>query len=162
MSSCPSPSSSGRSLGSGSGTRSRLPSARASGLGGPVPLGYRSVGKKLEVVPEDAALVRKIFADYVRLGSIGELAAALDKEGIRPKPRYLANGTAIAAERFMVGPLAHLLKNRFYVGEVVHKGEVHKGEHEPILDRDLFEAGPDATGRRKFSGNSRDRSRLRF
>ncbi len=40
----------------------------------------------------------------------------------------------------MVGPLAHLLKNRFYVGEVVYKGEVHKGEHEPILDRDLFEA----------------------
>ena len=46
----------------------------------------------------------------------------------------------IAAERFMVGPLAHLLKNRFYVGEVVYKGEVHKGEHEPILDRELFEA----------------------
>ena len=40
----------------------------------------------------------------------------------------------------MIGPLAHLLKNRFYVGEVVYKGEVHKGEHEPILDRDLFEA----------------------
>jgi hypothetical protein len=27
-------------------------------VGGPVPLGYRSVGKKLEIVPEDAALVR--------------------------------------------------------------------------------------------------------
>jgi hypothetical protein len=40
----------------------------------------------------------------------------------------------------MVGPLAYLLKNRFYVGDVVYKGEVHKGEHEPILDRELFEA----------------------
>ena len=29
----------------------------------------------------------------------------------------------------MVGPLAYLLKNRFYVGDVVYKGEVHKGEH---------------------------------
>ena len=126
----------------GERVRDKIAASKRKGIwvGGPVPLGYRSIGKKLEVVPEDAALVRKIFADYVRLGSIGELAAALDKEGIRPKPRYLANGTAIAAERFMVGPLAHLLKNRFYVGEVVHKGEVHKGEHEPILDRDLFEA----------------------
>jgi len=26
------------------------------------------------------------------------------------------------------------LKNRFYIGEVVYRGEVHRGEHEPILD----------------------------
>jgi hypothetical protein len=32
------------------------------------------------------------------------------------------------------------LKNRFYVGEVAYRGEVHKGEHEPILDLALFEA----------------------
>ena len=30
---------------------------------------------------EDAALVRKIFADYLRLGSIGELSASLEREG---------------------------------------------------------------------------------
>ena len=40
----------------------------------------------------------------------------------------------------MVGPLAHMLKNRFYVGEIAYRGEIHKGEHEPILDRDLFDA----------------------
>jgi site-specific DNA recombinase len=40
----------------------------------------------------------------------------------------------------MVGPLAHLLKNRFYIGEVVYRGETHKGGHRPILHRDLFEA----------------------
>jgi site-specific DNA recombinase len=103
-------------------------------VGGPVPLGYRSVGKKLEIVPEEAALVRKIFGDYLRLGSIGALAASLESEGVRPKPRMLANKTTIAAPRFMVGPLAHLLKNRFYIGEVAYRGEVHKGEHTPILE----------------------------
>ena len=85
-------------------------------------------------------MVRKIFEDYLRLGSIGELAASLEGEGVRPKPRMLANGTTIAAERFMVGPLAHLLKNRFYIGEVVYRGEIHKGEHTPILARELFDA----------------------
>ena len=40
----------------------------------------------------------------------------------------------------MVGPLAHLLKNRFYIGEVVYRGEIHKGEHAPILERELFDA----------------------
>jgi site-specific DNA recombinase len=39
-----------------------------------------------------------------------------------------------------VGALAHLLKNRFYIGEVVYRGEVHRGEHEPILEPALFEA----------------------
>ena len=36
--------------------------------------------------------------------------------------------------------MAHLLKNRFYISEVVYRGEVHRGEHEPILARDVFEA----------------------
>src|SRR5262249_48866287 len=39
-----------------------------------------------------------------------------------------------------VGALAYLLKNRFYIGEVVYRGEVHHGRHEPILDAALFEA----------------------
>jgi site-specific DNA recombinase len=46
----------------------------------------------------------------------------------------------VGEERFMVGPLAHRLKNRFCIGEVVYRGEIHQGEHEPILDRALFEA----------------------
>jgi site-specific DNA recombinase len=33
-----------------------------------------------------------------------------------------------------------LLRNRFYIAEVVFKGEVCLAEHPPILDRDLFEA----------------------
>src|SRR5271154_2165307 len=41
---------------------------------------------------------------------------------------------------FTRGPLAHLLRNRFYVGEVDFKGEILQGEHPAILDRDLFEA----------------------
>jgi site-specific DNA recombinase len=126
----------------GERVRDKIAASKRKGLwvGGPVPLGYRSVGKKLESVPDDAALVRKIFGDYLRLGSIGELSVSLEKEVIRPRSRHLSNGKTIAARRFMVGPLAYLLKNRFYVGDVVYKGEVHKGEHEPILDRELFEA----------------------
>lgn len=126
----------------GERVRDKIAASKRKGIwvGGPVPLGYRSVDKKLEVVSDDAALVRKIFADYLRLGSIGELSAALDREGVRPRLRKLASGKIIVAERFMVGPLAHLLKNRFYIGEIAYRGEIHKGEHEPIVDRDLFEA----------------------
>jgi site-specific DNA recombinase len=126
----------------GERVRDKISASKRRGIwvGGPIPLGYRSVAKKLEVVPEDAALVRKIFEDYLRLGSIGALSASLEQENIKPRPRQLSTGRTIAAERFMVGPLALMLKNRFYIGDVVYRGEINKGEHDPILDQDLFEA----------------------
>jgi site-specific DNA recombinase len=126
----------------GERVRDKIAASKRRGIwvGGPVPLGYRSVDKKLEVVPEDAALVRKIYSDYLRLGSIGALAASLEQEGLKPRPRLLSSGRTIAAARFMVGPLAHMLKNRFYIGDVVYKTDIHKGEQDPILDRALFEA----------------------
>jgi len=122
--------------------RDKIAASKRKGIwvGGPVPLGYRTRDKKLEIVPEEAALVRKIFADYLSVGSIGALAAKLNADGPQPKPRQLANGRSVQAECWRVGPLSHLLKNRFYVGEVAYRGEVHQGEHEAILDRDLFEA----------------------
>jgi site-specific DNA recombinase len=126
----------------GERVRDKIAASKRKGIwvGGPIPLGYRSVGKKLEIVPEEAALVRKIFTNYLRLGSIGALVASLEREGVKPKPRRLVNGKTIAAESFMVGPLAHLLKNRFYIGDVVYRGETFSGEHPSILDRDLFDA----------------------
>ena len=119
--------------------KSARPSAGASGSG-PIPTGYRNVGKKLQLVPEEAALVRKIFADYLALGSIGALAASLNADGRMPKPRLPTNRRTVPAICYRVGPLANLLKNRFYVGDVAYRGEAHKGEHEPIHDGDLFEA----------------------
>ena len=124
----------------GERVRDKIAASKRKGIwvGGPVPLGYRSVNKKLEIIPEEANIVRKIFGDYLRLGSIGELAACLEREGIRPKPRRIANGNTIAS-RFMVGPLAHILKNRFYIGEVAYRGEIHLGSHEAILARETFD-----------------------
>ena len=126
----------------GERVRDKIAASKRKGIwvGGPVPVGYRSRDKKLEIVPEEADLVRKIFEGYLRLGSISALAASLNEEGIAPKPRRLANGRIVAASCYCVGPLAHLLKNRFYIGEVAYRGEIHPGEHEPILDRALFDA----------------------
>jgi hypothetical protein len=109
-------------------------------VGGPVPLGYAAVDKKIVVIPAEAEAVRTIFERYVAIGSIRPLAEELDRQGIRSKPRRLSNGRTVGGARFGVGALAHLLKNRFYIGEIVYRGEVHRGQHEPILDSALFEA----------------------
>src|SRR5947208_8988669 len=122
--------------------RDKIAASKRKGLwvGGPVPLGYAAVDKKIVVVPTEAEAVRMIFARYLELGSIRALADGLDRRGIRSKPRPLSNGRTIGGGRFGVGALAHLLQNRFYIGEVVYRGEVHRGEHDPILEPALFEA----------------------
>jgi site-specific DNA recombinase len=126
----------------GERVRDKIAASKRKGLwvGGPVPLGYAAVDKKIVVVPAEAAAVRTIFARYLELGSVRALAQDLDRRGICSKPRWLSNGRTIGGGRFGVGALAHLLKNRFYIGEVVYRGEVHRGEHEAILDPALFEA----------------------
>ena len=109
-------------------------------VGGPVPLGYRSIAKKLIVVEEEAEQVRTIFRRYLALGSIGLLIEDLHRCGVRPRARVGGDTGTINPTRFMVGPLAYLLKNRFYIGEVVYRGEVYPGEQRPIIDEELFEA----------------------
>jgi hypothetical protein len=98
------------------------------------------VDKKIVVVAAEAAAVRTIFSLYLELGSVRALAQDLDRRGIRSKPRRLSDGRTIVGGRFGVGALAYLLKNRFYIGEVVYRGEIHRGEHEAILNPALFEA----------------------
>jgi DNA invertase Pin-like site-specific DNA recombinase len=125
----------------GERVRDKIAASKKKGIwvGGPVPLGYRIINKKPVVDPQEAETVRMIFTLYLELGSMGSLVQDLDRRGIRTRRRSRPNG-ATGGIRFGVGPLAHLLKNRFYIGEVVYRGEIHPGEHEPILQRVLFEA----------------------
>src|SRR5438093_5053900 len=138
----------------GERVRDKIAASKRKGLwvGGPVPLGYTALDKKILVVPAEAEAVRTIFARYLQLGSVRLLAEDLDRRGIRSKPRRHSTGRTVGGRRFGVGALAHLLKNRFYIGEVVYRGEVHRGEHEPILDPTMFEAVQE-----KLAANAVDR-----
>jgi site-specific DNA recombinase len=126
----------------GERVRDKIAASKRKGIwvGGPVPLGYRCIDKKLVVVPEEAEAVRTIFARYLALGSMGALIEDLDRRGIRTKANALTDGRQRGGIRFGVGSLGYLLKNRFYIGEVAYRGGLHSGEHEPILGRDLFKA----------------------
>jgi site-specific DNA recombinase len=126
----------------GERVRDKIAASKAKGIwvGGSVPLGYASVNKKLVVMPEEAETVRLVFRRYLELGSIRDLAEDLDRRGVRTRKRKLNNGQSRGGVRFGVGYLAMLLKNRFYVGEVTHRGQIHPGEQQPIVDRKLFDA----------------------
>jgi site-specific DNA recombinase len=122
--------------------RDKIGASKRKGLwvGGMLPLGYVSRDKKLVIDEDEAERIRTIFRRYLELGSLGPLLSDLRERGIVTRIRHLSNGRTVGGIPFTRGPLAYLLRNRFYIGEVVFKGEICPGEQPPILDRDLFEA----------------------
>src|SRR6266576_1598097 len=106
----------------GERVRDKIAASKAKGLwvGGSIPLGYASINKKLVVIPTEAETVRLIFRRYLELGSIRDLAEDLDRRGIHTRRQTLSTGQIRGGLRFGVGALAHLLRNRFYIGEVVY------------------------------------------
>ena len=107
-------------------------------MGGPVPLGYRLEKRKLLVDPPEAQKVRQIFQLYLELKSLPKLTMKLAELGIISRPKPCGEGKTIGGHPYRTGALSHLLANRIYVGEVRHHKQHFPGEHEPILDRELF------------------------
>src|SRR6202166_3970281 len=66
----------------GERVRDKIAASKRKGLwvGGPVPLGYATAGKKLVVVQGEAKIVRTIFALYLEVGSIAALAEILERK----------------------------------------------------------------------------------
>jgi len=105
----------------------------------------------------EAATVRLIFTRYLVLGCVSKLRADLERSGVRSKRRILSGGGVQGGCAFGRGALYHLLRNRIYRGEVVHKGIVHPGEHQAIVDEGFWNAVQE-----KLSGNIRMGRRRRI
>ena len=125
--------------------RDKIAASKRKGLwvGGMAPLGYDDQGSKdHRSMKREAERVRSIFRGYLKLGSLNLLMADLRKRGIVTKVRTLKSGKTVGGIPFTRGPLAHLLRNRFYIGEVVFKDEILKGEQAAILDQGLVRCCP--------------------
>jgi len=99
-------------------------------MGGTVPLGYAVQDRKLVIDPAEAARVQRIYQAYRDHGTVRSALQHLAAEGITGK----------AGKAFSRGAMYHLLQNRLYRGEIVHRGQIHAGEHQAIIDADLWEA----------------------
>jgi DNA invertase Pin-like site-specific DNA recombinase len=108
-------------------------------MGGLVPLGYDVIDRRLEVNQSEAQKVLEIFSRYLELGSVRLLMDDLNRRGIRSKVRIAKNGRKSGGNPFSRGALYVLLSNPIYVGEIRHKGVLHPGLHESIVDRRLWE-----------------------
>jgi site-specific DNA recombinase len=122
--------------------RDKIAASKAKGMwmGGNVPLGYDTEGRALVINPGEAETVRHIYRRYLELGSVHALQAELEAQGYRSKTLVSKGGRARGGAVIGRGALFHLLSNRLYLGEIVHKGETHPGLHPPIIGRDMFQA----------------------
>jgi site-specific DNA recombinase len=122
--------------------RDKFAASRRKGMwmGGNVPLGYDLKHRKLVVNDAEAKTVRLIFERYLDLGCVRALRTELERLGIRSKRRVTEAGRERGGASFSRGALYHLLKNRVYRGETVHKGTPHPGEHVAIIAEELWDA----------------------
>ena len=117
-----------------------LSKAKGMWMGGVLPLGYDTKDHVLVPNSAEADLVRHIFTRYVKLGSVHTLCDELNAAGLCSKAWTTSKGRAMGGLKFSRGALFHLLQNRHYLGEIVHKDAVHPGLHPAIIDHALFDA----------------------
>jgi hypothetical protein len=112
--------------------RDKVAASRRKGMwmGGVPPYGYRVENRKLLIDEDAAAHVRWIFASFLEIRSCTELAREVGQRGILTR-----RGNRIDKKY----PY-RMLSNRAYIGEAVHKGDSYPGEHDAIIDRELWDS----------------------
>lgn len=118
----------------------RMAKLRGMPLAGSAPLGYDRVNTKLIVNEREAQQVRMIFLKYLQFGTVKALARHLNKRGYLTKSKALKNGKTRGGGKFYASSVRYVLRNRFYIGEVVLENGAVQGTHVPVLDRELFNA----------------------
>ena len=119
--------------------RDKIAASKKKGMwmGGVVPLGYRVEDRALHIVEDHAELVRDLFRRYLEAGSVVRLKQIIDAENLRLPVRVDGADRSTGGGLLSRGHINKILSNPIYVGRIAHKGQVHEGQHPPIVERDL-------------------------
>ena len=113
----------------------------------------------LVVNQAEAKQVRTIYEKYLELGSLLAVARWLDAQNWRNKRYETKKGTLRGGKDFDKSTLQKLLTNRLYLGKITYKGQVYEGEHEAIVDEDLFGRAQGMLRRNRGSGGKHQRNK---
>lgn len=128
-------------------------------MGGALPLGYESVDRKLEIVPEEARLIKYIFRRYVEIKSISQMIKELDLKGHRTKMYKSGTGKIRGGRKFNRQYIYRILNNKLYLGQIVHKDKSYPGQHEAIISQDLWDAAHEILSRDRVKRGNYSRNK---
>ncbi len=124
-------------------TRDKVAATRRKGkwAGGRPLLGFDldPRGGNLLVNAEEAQRVRDIFALYLEHGALLPVVQELERRGWVNKRWQTKKGQQRGDRPFTKTGLHRLLTNVAYTGRVRYEGEVHPGEHPPLVDAGVFQ-----------------------
>src|SRR5437588_8053915 len=147
-------------------TRDKIAATRRKGkwAGGRPVLGYDvdAKGGKLLRNEDEAVRVRALFELYLELGGLLPVVEELARRGWTNKRWTNRQGQEAGGEPFTRTSLYRLLTNVAYTGKVRYKGEVHAGEHPPIVDAELFQRVQALLRQNKVSGGADVRNAFGF
>jgi len=127
----------------GERTRDKMSAARRKGkwVGGMPVLGYDvdPLGGRLIVNKIEAERVREIFKYYAKCRSLTSVIEELQRRNWTTKSWTTKRGSHRVGSIFNKVTLLRMLTNAIYIGKVEHKGSVYPGEHEGIVDPELWQ-----------------------
>lgn len=101
------------------------------------PLGYTVEDGILKINPYEAMAVRRMFELCLQNKAPYTIARILTKEGYKPRNKAWIYQT-----------VQKTLTSRLYIGEVSYAGNWYQGLHEPIIDKETFEAASEISKER--------------
>ncbi len=121
--------------------RDKIAASKKKGMwmGGYAPVGYNIAEKKLVVDPESAPLVQMLFERYHALGCVSALKRELDRDGTTSRVWLSSTGLEHGGASFSRGILYKILRNPVYIGQISHKGVIYEGQHDAIINGELWE-----------------------
>ena len=121
-------------------TRDKIAASRRKGkwTGGPVPIGYDVVDKHLVVNDLEAVVVREIFDLYLQHRSALAVMRLLNEAGRATKRHRAKNGNVREARAWTKDAVLRVLRNPVFAGYMPYRDEIHDGEHEGIVDPEVF------------------------
>ena len=103
-------------------------------MGGIPPLGYDICEKKLIVNSEEEEVVKTCFQTYLAKSGLIETVLELNRFGLKTKSFTSSKGRVQEGKPWVAKQLHRVLTQPLYRGMIHHKGKLHPGEHEAIVE----------------------------
>jgi site-specific DNA recombinase len=125
----------------GERVRDKIAASRQRGIwmGGMPPFGYDVKDRKLIPNPAETQIVREMFQRFAATPSMATLVRDLRARGVTSKSWTTSKGIERSGKLITKGYVYKVFKNPVYIGMAAYKGKQFPGEHEPIIEQEVWD-----------------------